>query len=341
MVQAARHENQNASLVKGLRLKKYYLTGSDFLSRDRSVVRAVDGVDVEIKEGEAFGLVGESGSGKTTLARLLIRLIEPTEGEILFEGRSISHLEPEELRSLRCDMQMVFQDPYSSLSPRMSIKGIVGEPLLVHHRAKGTELTREVQRLLTMVGLGPEALRKRPREFSGGQRQRIALARALALSPKLLVLDEPTSALDVSVQAQMMNLLQGLRQELGLTFLFISHDLAVVSYLCDRAGVMYLGKLVEVADTRELFLSARHPYTQALIASVPVVGNPTLLDRPGLEGDIALGVVSSGCRFHPRCRAKMGAVCEKEDPELVTVSDGHLVACHLYQAQEQKEASTQ
>ena len=219
----------------------------------------------------------------------------------------------------------------------MSIEGIVGEPLLVHHRAEGEELAGEVERLLSMVGLGPEAMRKRPREFCGGQRQRIALARALALSPKLLILDEPTSSLDVSVQAQMLNLLHELRKELGLTFLFISHDLAVVSYLCDRVGVMYLGKLLEVAGARELFLNPKHPYTQALIESVPIVETATLLDKPGLEGDITQSVVSSGCRFHPRCRMKVGAICEEENPELALISDGQLVACHLYRAPDQEE----
>ena len=338
-MEKAKDTIQNGFLIRGVRLNKYFPVGGGFFGRGKDLIRAVDGVDIDIKRGEAFGLVGESGSGKTTLARVLIRLIELTEGEVFFENKSITGLDPEELRSLRCDMQMVFQDPYSSLSPRMSIEGIVGEPLLVHHRAKGQELVLDVERLLGMVGLGPEAMHKRPREFSGGQRQRIALARALALSPKLLVLDEPTSSLDVSVQAQVLNLLQELRKELSLTFLFISHDLAVVSYLCDRVGVMYLGKLVEVAGAQELFLNPRHPYTQALIASVPVVETTTLLDKPGLEGDITQSVVRSGCRFHPRCRDKIGAICEEEDPELSVVSDGQLVACHLHRTPGRKEVS--
>lgn len=318
-------------LIKGVGLRKYFMGGSSFFRRSSELVKAVDGVDIAIQRGEAFGLVGESGSGKTTLARLLLRLIEPTEGEVFFAGRSMTRLDAGELRALRSEMQMVFQDPYSSLNPRMSVRDIVGEPMLVHNRAKGSALAIEVERLLEMVGLGAEAMDKLPREFSGGQRQRIALARSLALSPKLLVLDEPTSALDVSVQAQMLNLLQDLQTRLRLTYLFISHDLAIVSYLCDRVGVMYLGKLVEVARRRELFLNPRHPYAQALISSVPLLETRMLLDKPGLEGDVTERLVHSGCRFHPRCPAKIGTICEQEEPELITISDGELVACHLYQ----------
>jgi oligopeptide transport system ATP-binding protein len=326
-------------LIKGIGLKKHFSTAGVLRARQHRVVKAVDGVDIVVREREAFGLVGESGSGKTTLARLLLRLIEATEGEVFFEDKCVSDLAPAELRAVRCDMQMVFQDPYSSLNPRMKVRSIVGEPLVAHKRAAGSELAASVERLIRTVGLDRRDLDKRPHEFSGGQRQRIALARALALSPKLLVLDEPTSALDVSVQAQVLNLLRDLRTELGMAYLFISHDLTIVNYLCDRAGVMYLGKLVEVATMDTLFRHPRHPYTKALVSSVPVLSTRTLLEGPSLEGDIAANVVDVGCRFHPRCAAKIGVICEQEEPRLVPVAEGELVACHLHSHPEQERGS--
>lgn len=326
-------------LIKGIGLKKYFDTKGGLRARQHRVVKAVDGVDIVVREHEAFGLVGESGSGKTTLARLLLRLIQVTEGEVFFEDKCITDLDPDELRAVRSDMQMVFQDPYSSLNPRMKMRSIVGEPLVAHKRATGSELAASVERLIRTVGLDCRDLDKRPHEFSGGQRQRIALARALALSPKLVVLDEPTSALDVSVQAQVLNLLKDLRTELGMAYLFISHDLTIVNYLCDRAGVMYLGKIVEVATMDTLFRHPRHPYTQALVSAVPVVSTRTLLDQPGLAGDIAANVVDVGCRFHPRCAAKIGTICEQEEPPLVPLADGELVACHLHSHSEQERGS--
>ncbi|HIQ06600.1 MAG TPA: ABC transporter ATP-binding protein, partial [Anaerolineae bacterium] len=294
-------------------------------------IRAVDGVDLDIHPGESFGLVGESGSGKTTLGKTILRLIEPTGGQIIFEGQDICALPEKKLRSYRAYMQMVFQDPYSSLNPRMKVKHIVAEPLVIHGRARGAALEERVRELLTLVGLGEDHLHRFPHEFSGGQRQRIGVARALALEPKLLVLDEPTSALDVSVQAQVLNLLIELQQRMNLTYLFISHDLGVIRYICDRVALMYLGKIVETGTVEQIFQDSKHPYTRALLSAMPEPDPDYQGEEIVLEGEIPLltGPVT-GCRFASRCPAHKVAACYEVEPPLLDIGDNHYVACHLY-----------
>jgi oligopeptide/dipeptide ABC transporter ATP-binding protein len=281
-----------------------------------------------VPRGESFGLVGESGSGKTTLGKLVLRLLEPTAGRVWIDGRDISGLSRTELLDVRSRAQMVFQDPYSSLNPKMSVREIVGEPLAIHRGMGGEALRREVERLLELVQLNPAQATRRPHEFSGGQRQRIGIARALALNPALLVLDEPTSALDVSVQAQVVQLLERLRRDLGLTYLFISHDLALVSLLCDRIGVMYLGRLVEVAPAADLFRAPHHPYTRALLDSVPRLEAGGLVAPP--TGEAQPGPGQTGCPFFPRCPERIGGVCDRSVPILAPAGERHTVACHLY-----------
>ncbi|HTU00250.1 MAG TPA: ABC transporter ATP-binding protein, partial [Candidatus Sulfotelmatobacter sp.] len=284
-----------------------------------------------LEEGECLGLVGESGSGKSTVGRAILRLIQPTAGEIRFQGRSIARASEAELRPLRRQMQMIFQDPQSSLNPRKTVLRSVAEPLIVHEAAAGRRLRVRVQELLDLVGLQRQHMYRFPHELSGGQRQRVGLARALALRPKLLVLDEPTSALDVSVQAQILALLERLQDELGLTYLFISHNLAVVRHICDRVAVMYLGRIVETAPVEDLFTAPAHPYTEALLSALP-----TLEDEPGgseilLEGEVPSPLaVPPGCRFHPRCPKRIGMVCEREEPQVLAVRADHHAACHLY-----------
>ena len=298
------------------------------------VVHAVDGVSFSIAPGELLGLVGESGSGKSTVANCVIRLLEPTSGTIALKGRDITHLRRRELRPLRREMHMVFQDPYSSLDPRMTCGQIVGEPLEVQGLLRGAELQRKVEWLFDRVGLRSELRFRYPHELSGGQRQRVGLARALSVSPQLLVADEPVSALDVSVQASILNLLSDLQEDLGFSCLFITHDLATVEYLCDRVAVMYLGKIVEIAPTRELFTSPTHPYTQALL-SAAVVPDPEIQrtrTRVVLEGDIPSPIdPPSGCRFRTRCplEPRSAPASHEVEPELVQVGPGHHVACHL------------
>ncbi|AEH51386.1 ABC transporter ATP-binding protein [Pseudothermotoga thermarum] len=317
--------------VRGL-VKWFPVKTGIFQNKILGYVKAVDEVDFEIYEGQTLGLVGESGCGKTTTARCILRLVEPTKGEIIFNGIDITKLKQKELRKLRPKMQIVFQDPYSSLNPRLTVKEIIGEALDYHGIAKGKELEERVKELLEMVGLAPEHMRRYPHEFSGGQRQRISIARALATNPDLIVCDEPVSALDVSIQSQILNLLEELQEKFKISYLFISHELNVVKYISHRIGVMYLGKIVEICDSEELYTNPLHPYTKALISAIPIPNPKVKRQRIILEGDVPSPFnPPQGCRFTPRCRYAM-EICKKEHPRLIEVSPNHLVACYLYQS---------
>jgi oligopeptide transport system ATP-binding protein len=310
-------------------LVKHYPVRSGILRRKIGTVHAVDGVNFSLGVGQTLGLVGESGCGKSTVARSVLRLVEPTSGRIRIDGTDITHLSKHELRPLRRSMQIVFQDPFASLNPRMTAGDIVGEPLSVHGLAVGREKRERVAKLFEQVGLRPEHMRNYPHQFSGGQRQRICIARALALGPRLIVCDEPVSALDVSIQAQVINLLIELQCEQKLSYLFIAHDLAVVAHISHRVAVMYLGRIVEIADKRELFKNPRHPYTQALLASVPIADPRTKRLKPLVEGDVPSPVnPPSGCAFHTRCRYAMER-CKVERPTLRDAGERHQVACLL------------
>ena len=291
------------------------------------MVRAVDGISFGIRRGETFGLVGESGCGKSTTGRSILRLIEPTSGEVRFDGRDLLSLPSNELRRLRREMQIIFQDPYSSLNPRMKVGETVEEPLVIHRVGSRADRADRVANLLRLVGLEPEHAARYPHEFSGGQRQRIGIARALALNPKFIVCDEPVSALDVSVQAQVVNLLQDLQEQLGLTYLFISHGLSVVEHISTRVGIMYLGKLVEVASSEEIFRNPLHPYTKALLSAIPIPDPELRRERLPLKGDIPTATEPpSGCRFRTRCPIAESR-CADEEPELIEVTPDHFVAC--------------
>ncbi|WP_076262662.1 ABC transporter ATP-binding protein [Intrasporangium flavum] len=318
-------------LLKVTDLTKHFPIRRGLLQRVVGAVRAVDGLNFEVSKGETLSLVGESGCGKTTTGRMLTRLLEPTKGEILFEGRDITHASVGQMRPLRRDVQMIFQDPYGSLNPRHTVGTIVGKPFRLQNVKTEHGIKREVQGLLELVGLNPEHYNRYPHEFSGGQRQRIGIARSLALKPKLIVADEPVSALDVSIQAQVINLLEDLQDELGLTYVVIAHDLSVVRHMSDRVAVMYLGNLVEIADRDELYARPMHPYTTALMSAVPIP-DPSRrgrTERIRLEGDVPSPISPPpACRFHTRCW-KAQEVCKTETPPLVELAPGHAVACHF------------
>jgi oligopeptide transport system ATP-binding protein len=323
-------QNGDRPLLEVRSVKKYFPIRSGLLQREVARVHAVDDLTLTVNPGETLGLVGESGCGKSTLGRCIVRLLEPTDGDIVFEGRSIAKLKATKLRPLRRQMQMIFQDPYASLNPRKRVGTIISDPMKIHGIGDKAERKKRVQELLETVGLSPEHYNRFPHEFSGGQRQRIGVARALALRPKLIVADEPVSALDVSIQAQMVNLLDELQKDFGLTYVFIAHDLGVIRHVSDRIAVMYLGKLVELSPAEELYTRPIMPYTEALLSAVPIP-DPDLAEqreRIVLEGDVPSPIdPPSGCRFHPRCRYATG-ICSEVEPPLVDYGNDHLAACH-------------
>jgi len=320
----------NGNLVEVKELKKFFPVRAHFLSRSKTFVQAVVGVNLNIRRGETLGLVGESGCGKSTLGRLILRLEEPTEGHILFEGDNILQYDSERLRQLRRQMQIIFQDPYSSLNPRKTVGSIIEEPLIIHKIGTKKERQERVLKLIEVVGLRPEHINRYPHEFSGGQRQRIGIARALALNPKLIIADEPVSALDVSIQAQVLNLLEDLQDEFHLTYLFIAHDLHVVEHISDRVAVMHLGRIAELAMSDDLYRNPKHPYTQALLSANPIP-DPTLeRKRIILQGEVPSPInPPPGCNFHTRCPFKFEP-CPVEIPPLLEIEPNHWVACHLH-----------
>ncbi|MED4750503.1 dipeptide ABC transporter ATP-binding protein [Brevibacillus choshinensis] len=317
-------------LVEARGLKKYFPIKKGLLRRTTAHVKAVDNISFQVFKGETLGIVGESGCGKSTTGRLLIRLLEATEGEVIYKGKNILQIQKEEMRELRKELQMVFQDPYSSLNPRLTVGQILEEPLANYSMSTKKEWREKVRELLHVVGLGEQAIHRFPHEFSGGQRQRIGIARALMLNPELIIADEPVSALDVSIQSQVLNLLKDLQQKFALTYIFVSHDLSVVNHFCDRILVMYLGRVVEISSKKNLFARPLHPYSQALLSAVPSPDPKQKKDRTILTGDVpSPSNPPTGCAFHPRCTACMD-ICKQVRPALIQTADGGVVACHLY-----------
>lgn len=324
------HETEQEYILQAENIKKYFPIKGGILKRTIGYVKAVDGVSLNAIQGETLGIVGESGSGKSTLGRILLRLLEPTEGTIMFENENITHLSNRKLRPFRKDMQMVFQDPYGSLNSRMSVKELIEEPLIVQTNLSKKERLERVIELLEKVGLNPDDRLKYPHEFSGGQRQRISIARALVLNPKLVICDEPVSALDVSIQAQVLNLMADLQEEFNLTYIFIAHDLSVVKHISDRVAVMYLGRIAEIAPKNRLYETPLHPYTQALLSAIPSVHKRKKREKIILQGDLpSPSNPPSGCAFRTRC-PHAHERCALERPELTEADQGHFVACHLY-----------
>lgn len=327
-------KDADAYILEVKNLKQHFPIRSGFFQRVVGHTKAVDGVSFFLRNQEVLGLVGESGCGKTTTGRSILRLYDPTAGEVWYrkangERIDIVQISQEEMKPLRREMRMIFQDPFSSLNPRMTVRDIIGEPLIIHKVAKGRELEDRVAKLMSAVGLNPAYMRRYPHEFSGGQRQRIGLARTLSLNPRLIVADEPVSALDVSIQAQVLNLLQEIKEELGLTMLFIAHDLSVVEHICDRIAVMYVGKIVEMAESEQLLRHPLHPYTEALVSAVPPADPDIQMQRIILEGDVPSPAnPPSGCVFHPRCRYAQD-ICKQQVPLLEEVEPGHYAACHF------------